>query len=177
MQGSAAALCPGDGVTCPFVPRISRSGQILPGWSATHSSGARPPLWDPRAAPSEKSPASPPHLSSEVLRRWDPAKRSGSFQLSPGLLPSTSVLGSISAGNVPFHTSPELLCPPGCAWGGFVPHPARGWVSVPHPLPGRDLCPGGIPVLGTDISVVLFPFPKPHPGWQSLVVPQAGWGS
>lgn len=56
----------------------------LPGWAAWAAS-----LRDPQAASSEKSPASPPLLSSEVLRSckmslWDRQRASGSFQLGDG---------------------------------------------------------------------------------------------
>lgn len=87
---------------------------------------------------------------------WELAKGkwelpAGRGKLSPGLLPSTSVLGSISAGNVPFHSSPPGL--------GLSLTPLGAGCQCLITSPGRDLCPGGIPVLGTDISLVLFPFP------------------
>lgn len=135
-----------DGVTCPLVTQFPSVGRFCQAGVPHTSSQAGPPLWDPQAASSEKSPASPPPFH-QVLRRWKmplwalakweiPAGRG---KLSMGLL-SASVLGSCcSPGNAPFHTSPELVWPHWLCLGWFsaweMPLPWWGWVSVPHQLP------------------------------------------
>lgn len=183
MQGSAAgpALCPGDGVLVPLCPDFpSAAGRPCQAGVPLLSSGA---LWDPQAASSEKIPCfltSP--LSSEVLRRWKmppwhlaKSKKElpvGTGKLSRGLLPSTSVLGSISAGNVPFPTSPALLCPR-LGLGDTLTLLGLGVSASSPPLAGIFVQEGS---LSWEQQPGAFPFAKPSSRMAKPVVPQGGWG-
>lgn len=175
MQGSAAgpawaALCPADGVTLSLCAPIS------------HLQWADAARLELRGSQVKNLLLLHLPLPSEVLRRWkmppwDLAKSKRDLpvrrgKLSRGLLPSTSVLGSISPGNVPFHTSPALLWPP--PWLGGHPHAAGAGCQCLIPSPGRDLCPGGIPELGAETPAWCFSLS------QGLILDgkaQGGWGS
>lgn len=176
---------------CPFVPQFPSAHRFWQAGVPHLSSGAGPALWDPQV----KNPLllHPPFIrgAQEVEKApVGPGKeRVGAStwerEAVHGLLPSTSVLGSCcSPGNVPFHTSPELV--PGCAWVGFLPRKclptARGWLSVPHHLPLQGSFPRRDPWAGfcqgtETYQPGAFHFPKPSSWMAKLVVPQSGWGS